>query len=1071
MKRLVLALVLFPFIFPIHAEIIIEAPAGDSGVYQCMDRLPNGIAIPKGPIHKRWLDAQVECDKARKEDPDGDYWVKAPEGLRIIISGDADAAVMIRTQGGTESAPPASGEVGWTVTVISVDENAATLALEATRTDPVGVCDLFVNTANGTASAGTDYVAIVAGTDIQYGSGLGGTDSTLVTITNRPGVIQGDLTFTATLTKDDCTSDTLVNDVITVTIIDLDELTGTFPTGWTQPPTVIDGTILTFDNDVSYDEGTGTWDIVSNDGGSIFQAADHFTAPTFQIASLGDVTFSACVTASAPITDGSFAFAGVMLRESLNANSAMIHAKALGSDGNQGHDYSTRATTAANAVSVNYDPTALALPTAFRLEVDGALESWRAYISTNGSCASPSWSEYANGNASWLGTGDTVYAVIAADPSDPAELGYSGNFTFIGAGCTFGTDCVDEATSVDHSASTTVDVQPTSLNVDEDVGGGTYSITVQRAGGLSGASAVDLNVTGGTCVDGVNFTDPGTLTLNWANAEGGGKSDTIAVIDVAGEQTSCTIVTTATINSGTDTLVADTHTATWIDTDGTPPPQTGGWSTQGASGCSDGSGSYDGFAPGIRGVCTRGGFVPGTTVISVTNRNATGSGSLHDAWQASCPKVILFDVGGLITRNGRTQTNNCNNWSVAGASAPGNIVFGGSDSGPLLNARGNNWTIDNMIIAAGDELWLAGPTSNRDSINLGNLATDANQGTAIMLNNTIIWGYDGTMDCYPNLSSPFRSWQDVLFWQNIIGVGLGINYSGGVMTSNPSCADVSVIRNAYVHSNERAPNIRADGWFVANNLHANINRRPVMMSVCLQTGHTKDNPTRLVAIHNVNVKSDTSFAVQRYLENAGGDGCTTIQVYEEGNRVRENNGTLYNCDSNHACSGNTNPFNAGIWESSPITALYPTGYVPETIPNTQAGIENFASQVLAYAGARPADRLAYVTTRIINEANNIADGSDTSSTFGDSPLANNPGRWSSTFEEGGVGQITPSNTSWDASAQGTGSWSGGMPTGGAADAIKTSGLTGLHEWYICTHMDNVMPSGWREDDLETCSAP
>ena len=499
----------------------------------------------------------------------------------------------------------------------------------------------------------------------------------------------------------------------------------------------------------------------------------------------------------------------------------------------------------------------------------------------------------------------------------------------------------------------------------------------------------------------------------------------------------------------------------------TAEAQTGPWTTQGPSNCSDQYGSFDAFIPGMRGFgsCNRGGFVPNTNVIIVTNRNATGTGSLHAALTAGCPKVIIFNVGGLIARGGRTITTNCNQWSLVGASAPGQVVYGGTDSGPLVNPRGNNWTIDHMIFAAGDESWFAGPTSNRDSINLGNAPTDVNQGHAILMNNTIIWGFDAGIDCYPNLSSPFRSWQRVLFWQNIIGVGLGIGHSGGVMTSNPSCADVNIIRTAYVHSNERAPNIRADGWFLSNNLHANINRDVAQISTCLQTGHPYDSPTRMMGIHSLVAKSNTSDSNQGYLENPGGSGCTPHQVYEEGIRVRETNGTVRNC-ANHSCSGGRDPFNSSVWQSSPITSIYPTGYVPETIPATQAGIEAFADQVLTYVGSRPLNRLPYIQARVIDEATGMVNGSDTSSTFGETNPAPLPGRWSSIPLEGGISQITPANTSWTVTNQ-----CGGMPTGAAADSIQSSGLTGLHEWVIGCFYDNVMPGGYREDGLQNYPAP
>ena len=119
--------------------------------------------------------------------------------------------------------------------------------------------------------------------------------------------------------------------------------------------------------------------------------------------------------------------------------------------------------------------------------------------------------------------------------------------------------------------------------------------------------------------------------------------------------------------------------------------QTTGWSTQGASGCSDQYGSFDAFIPGMRGhgSCNRGGFVPDTTVIVVTNRNSSGAGSLAAAASASCPKVILFGVAGLIHQNGDTIfMNRCSNWSMVGASAPGNVSVTGARDALIKAATG-----------------------------------------------------------------------------------------------------------------------------------------------------------------------------------------------------------------------------------------------------------------------------------------------------------------------------------------------------------------------------------------------
>jgi len=471
------------------------------------------------------------------------------------------------------------------------------------------------------------------------------------------------------------------------------------------------------------------------------------------------------------------------------------------------------------------------------------------------------------------------------------------------------------------------------------------------------------------------------------------------------------------------------------------PPQAGQWAAQDPSFCSDDLGSFDAFIPGLRGwgSCIRGGFVPGTTVIRVSNRNATGAGSLNEAFGAACPKVILFDVGGLIERNGQFTAAVCNQWSVVGASAPSEVTLA---SGPtnltgLIETNGNNWTIDHLTVASGST-----PTGQADSINIGDgRGSSSGEGHAILLNNTFIWGRDEIVQCFISATD---AQTEILLWQNIMGVTLDTPNTGA-MTTSASCRQLNQIRNIYVHSHERIPFILSEPYFHANNIVANAKFRGPQLSPCLSS--PINNPWRGNWMYNFNAKSDNSSANQRYLENPGGGVCTTMQIYETGNQVRENNGTLYDCSS-HACSGNRDSFNPSVWQTSIISAAYPTGYVPEVITRNQAALEAFAIQIAAHAGSRPTNRLSYTQTRMVDEVLDIVDGSDTSSTFSST---------STLAAEGGINAITPSNTSWDPTAQ-----CGGMPTGAAADAIQSSGLTALHEFVITCFYDNVMPAGYRE---------
>jgi hypothetical protein len=170
----------------------------------------------------------------------------------------------------------------------------------------------------------------------------------------------------------------------------------------------------------------------------------------------------------------------------------------------------------------------------------------------------------------------------------------------------------------------------------------------------------------------------------------------------------------------------------------------------------------------------------------------------------------------------------------------------------------------------------------------------------------------------------------------------------------------------------------------------------------------------------------------------------------------QNNNTIANCANNNCTSG----FSGDDLKASIISAVYPTGYVPETLIHTQAGLLDFATKITTYAGARPLNRLPYIQSNI-DEAINMVDGSG---------LEGNHSV--DTASEGGIAMITPSSsTSYDPTDASDNPCGEDMPSGTAADAIQSSGLTRLHEWVIGCFYDNIMPAAYREDSLQNYGAP
>lgn len=119
------------------------------------------------------------------------------------------------------------------------------------------------------------------------------------------------------------------------------------------------------------------------------------------------------------------------------------------------------------------------------------------------------------------------------------------------------------------------------------------------------------------------------------------------------------------------------------------------------------------IAPVIAGTATHGGAVPGGAVVRVDSLNDTGPGSLRVALQVTGPKVIVFDIGGVIhlasdLKIATPQT------TIAGQSAPAPVTLAGAS----LRIRASDVVVQHIAVRPGP-----GPTpeinGNRDALSIG----------------------------------------------------------------------------------------------------------------------------------------------------------------------------------------------------------------------------------------------------------------------------------------------------------------------------------------------------------------
>ena len=225
----------------------------------------------------------------------------------------------------------------------------------------------------------------------------------------------------------------------------------------------------------------------------------------------------------------------------------------------------------------------------------------------------------------------------------------------------------------------------------------------------------------------------------------------------------------------------------------------------------------------------------GGRVIRVTSLDAVGPGTLREAIDAAGPRIIVFEIGGVIDLGRATLEIRSANVTIAGETAPGpgiTVIRGGID------IRTNDVILSHIRIYTG-----ADGQPRRSGWEADALSTVA-ASNVIVRNCSFLWGVDENMSASgPRFTgSTVEEWRNgtshnIVFANNLAAEGLadsshpkGEHSKGSLVHDNAT--GITFYRNVWAHNVERHPLIKGGAQvLMVNNLIYNPQHRAVQYNL------------------------------------------------------------------------------------------------------------------------------------------------------------------------------------------------------------------------------------------------
>jgi hypothetical protein len=268
----------------------------------------------------------------------------------------------------------------------------------------------------------------------------------------------------------------------------------------------------------------------------------------------------------------------------------------------------------------------------------------------------------------------------------------------------------------------------------------------------------------------------------------------------------------------------------------------------------------------------------GGTVIRVTTLAPTGAGSLGEALALEGPRVIVFEVGGIIDL-GRARLVIAEPFvTIAGQTAPSpgiTLIRGG------LTVRTHDVRIEHLRLRMGDAGAAPGEGFEPDATTDGAAASDI-----VFDHVSVAWGVDENLSVSgPRFDGPQGTSRAVTIKNSIIAEGLNESvhekgaHSMGTLIHD-YCSDVAVVGNLYAHNDERNPWFKgfATGVIVNNVVYDPgtwAMRLGAVLNEWVDSGITPDGP-RVSIVSNV-MRHGPSTPPERAMVSSNSNGSAYLE--------------------------------------------------------------------------------------------------------------------------------------------------------------------------------------------------